>query len=135
MAWVARQWSRVRGRGRPVLAVAHERAVAAGAPRVLAVKSSKGEVVGDVRPTDYGLVLYVRDTLTETDPDPAALPGERAAWGRKRPVGATVLAVVITDDVTVGAWCPKAGRRAVFTTTEVRDAIDANKSSITIMAR
>lgn len=133
MAWVARQITRLRGRGRPADIVTAERAAAAKLPRVLTVMSTAGSVLVVVRAMDDGrLVAFARDTIDGTDPSPEVKKALMKLWGRKRPAGTTATAVPVIDDHTIGAWCVKSKRRVVVTTAELREAIAANRRQITV---
>ena len=108
--------------------MAWERAVDAGAPCVLQVRSRRNTLLGDVRATkDCGLVVMVDDTLTRSDLDFYELIDLRLRHGRERTAGWSRVAFRVSEDHELAGWCKQLGRRIEFNTAEIRRAI-ANRT-------
>jgi hypothetical protein len=110
--------------------MAWERAVDAGAPCVLQVRSRRNTLLGDVRATkDCGLVVVVTDTLTGSDLDwyelidlKLAVDEGTAGWYRA--------AYRVSEDHELAGWCKQLGRRIDFNTAEIRHAITNHKAKL-----
>ena len=110
--------------------MAWERAVDAGAPCVLQVRSRRNTLLGDVRATkDCGLVVVVTDTLTGSDLDfyelidlKLAVNEGTAGWYRA--------AYRVSEEHELVGWCKKLGRRIDFNTAEIRHAIANRKAKL-----
>ena len=113
--------------------VAWERAVDAGAPCVLQVRSREQTLLGDVRATgDCGLVVMVDDTLARTDLSIDELVALRHQHGRSRAPGSSRVAFRVSEDHELAGWCSKLGRRIEFNTGEIRHAITIRKSTLVV---
>jgi hypothetical protein len=111
--------------------VAWERAVDAGAPCVLQVRSRRNTLLGDVRATkDCGLVVMVDDTLTRSDLDFYELIDLRLRHGRERTAGWSRVAFRVSEDHELAGWCKQLGRRIEFNTGEIRRAIANRKPKL-----
>jgi hypothetical protein len=111
--------------------VAWERAVDAGAPCVLQVRSRRNTLLGDVRATkDCGLVVMVDDTLTRSDLDFYELIDLRLRHGRERTAGWSRVAFRVSEDHELAGWCKQLGRRIEFNTGEIRHAIANRKAKL-----
>jgi hypothetical protein len=111
--------------------VAWERAVDAGAPCVLQVRSRRNTLLGDVRATgDCGLVVMVDDTLTRSDLDFYELIDLRLRHGRERTAGWSRVAFRVSEDHELAGWCKQLGRRIEFNTAEIRRAIANRKPKL-----
>ena len=111
--------------------MAWERAVDAGAPCVLQVRSRRNTLLGDVRATkDCGLVVMVDDTLTRSDLDFYELIDLRLRHGRERTAGWSRVAFRVSEDHELAGWCKQLGRRIEFNTAEIRHAIANRKPKL-----
>jgi len=111
--------------------VAWERAVEAGAPCVLQVRSRRNTLLGDVRATkDCGLVVMVDDTLTRSDLEFYELIDLRLRHGRERTAGWSRVAFRVSEDHELAGWCKQLGRRIEFNTAEIRRAITSRKPKL-----
>jgi len=110
--------------------MAWERAVDAGAPCVLQVRSRRNTLLGDVRATkDCGLVVVVTDRLTGSDLDfyelidlSLAVDEGTAGWYRA--------AYRVSEEHELAGWCKQLGRRIEFNTAEIRHAIANRKPKL-----